>query len=334
MSGTVAFQRCRFTGGIRNHDQKAGGNGLSIGGMSEATVRQCESSGNAWHGIIVLAQARTELEENVCRDNGGCGILYAENAVGTAQRNHCQNNIYYGVGVQGKAQPILKNNVCRGNGRSGILYSSDAGGTARQNLCQGNGESGICVSNQAQPLLEGNICLSNQEFGIVFTDQAGGSARRNNCYGNKRGTIHVSASGYTTPTFEENRSVAPQPESILSYNLEQQPREAAFKTILAPLPPERSVFLAVFLGFFLGPFGMFYSTTIGATTMLAVGAAVGVLVVVFWQELLASVVLSLGIVCYIYPFVVFMYVVACAAWSGLAAAAYNNEARAYYASLQ
>ena len=42
------------------------------------------------------------------------------------------------------------------------------------------------------------------------------------------------------------------------------------------MPNRKSVILALFLTFFFGPFGMFYSTVVGALVMLVLYVALGI----------------------------------------------------------
>lgn len=55
------------------------------------------------------------------------------------------------------------------------------------------------------------------------------------------------------------------------------PRQPAPQPVLVDAAPRKSLLLAGLLTFFLGPFGMFYTTIAGALIMLVVAVVVGIL---------------------------------------------------------
>ena len=185
--GEIDFNLCRFTGGIRDEEEKLVGSGLLIRERTNGRVRECRMEGNGLHGVAVRDQAQPTLEGNTCTGNGENGIAYFGDAGGTAQGNECSDNGMHGISINEQAEPTLERNVCRENEQAGIRFSDSSGGVASQNDCSDNKLSGIIVRNNAHPALEGNNCKGNQEGGIIYFHNSGGVARENECSGNKWG---------------------------------------------------------------------------------------------------------------------------------------------------
>jgi parallel beta-helix repeat protein len=70
--------------------------------------------GNEFNGIVVAAQSRPLLEENVCQDNGEAGIAFSEEGGGVARGNECSGN-RVGIYLEGDAGPELVDNDCHDN---------------------------------------------------------------------------------------------------------------------------------------------------------------------------------------------------------------------------
>lgn len=306
-------------------------NGTGIGYSENAggIARKNLCQNNQSKGIEVSGEAVPFLEANICQDNKGSGIFYSKNARGTARENQCRSNLLTGIKVTGQARPLLERNTCQKNAEVGISFQNNATGAARQNLCQDNKNYGISAQEEAQPVLEANVCLYNGVRGIAFIGKAKGIARRNNCYSNGTNDIYVEVNA--RPLLEANTTVAPPANSLPTPDVTKGHQENAYKTTRDPLPPEKSVGLALFLGFSLGPFGMFYATLEGALTMLFVDFTAGVLVIMNWENLFKSVNLTNFAVLIPASFLIlYALFIAPAVWAGLAAAEYNNQQRARY----
>jgi parallel beta-helix repeat protein len=212
--GEMDFTLCRFTGGIRDEEEKEGGYGLRIRAKTAGRVQECKMDKNELHGVAIQGQAEVELERNVCSENTQAGIRFSGSSGGTARENECKGNGLSGIIVKDQALAYLDENMCSGNEQNGIAYFEGGGGTAQGNECSGNGMHGISVNDQAQPTLEGNVCRDNsmhgiavfnqaqptleenvckdnEEVGIRFADTSGGAARQNECSQNKLTGIAV-----------------------------------------------------------------------------------------------------------------------------------------------
>ena len=108
IDGEITFDRCRFTGGVKEHHGNQGGNGLHLSGAAKGQVMFCEMINNDWAGIYIGGQACPLLECNQCRENKRFGIIYCEHAAGKAQNNVCVDN-WRNLFVRDKAKPDIVN---------------------------------------------------------------------------------------------------------------------------------------------------------------------------------------------------------------------------------
>ncbi|MCB0211222.1 MAG: hypothetical protein KDJ52_17920 [Anaerolineae bacterium] len=66
MQGTVDFNNCSVSGGIRSKEEKVDGGGLIFRNNTTGSVKNCEAEENGWAGIAVVDEAQLTLEENNC----------------------------------------------------------------------------------------------------------------------------------------------------------------------------------------------------------------------------------------------------------------------------
>jgi parallel beta-helix repeat protein len=197
-NGEVDIAQSRFTGAIRNLDEKRGGMGLLLLGSTTGTIRDSRFEGNAFHGIDLYGQSQPTIQGNILSNNQGRGLVYREQTSGIARQNDCSSNHFQGILVWGQAQPALEANTCRDNGHAGILFTDSTAGSARDNECIGN-RFGILVEGAANPSLAGNKCYDNSDADTVlwyddFADPASGWWTGSGDWGEVRyqdGALHI-----------------------------------------------------------------------------------------------------------------------------------------------
>src|SRR5262249_21673772 len=140
------LSQCRFTGARGDGKGKfrdLRGIGLLLGPNTSGTVRDCQSNGNAAHGILVCGTADVRLEKTACSRNS-YGVLFASGATGAVERCVCQGNRLAGITVLDGASPILRDNQCQ---------KTESG-------------PGIDVRGNARVRLERNVCTENADAGV------------------------------------------------------------------------------------------------------------------------------------------------------------------------
>jgi eukaryotic-like serine/threonine-protein kinase len=200
-NGEVEFNRCRFTGGVRQTETRLGGSGLILQGHTTGIVHQCEIYGNNGHGIECSNWAKPVIRENQCSQNRLAGIIFSGEAEGEVGSNHCMQN-FTGILMSGNAHPSVEENICNSNRSSGITFAANSSGAARHNQCEQNQFHGISVIDQSDPILEHNKCSNNKRDGISFSGAANGTARYNTCLNN--GRFGLSVNEQASPMVREN----------------------------------------------------------------------------------------------------------------------------------
>ena len=189
-NGNFNFERCGFSGGIRNPEESATtGDGLWVRGNARGTINRSAFFQNGLHGLEVQGSARLTVESNTFERNKEDGLVFFDATTGTVRANTSRDNGLHGISVAENASVSLQANILEQNGEVGLRYSGSAGGTASLNVIRKNGLSGITVNDSASPSLTGNILRDNGSYGLYIAKNARPTLNANSIKNNAKGGI-------------------------------------------------------------------------------------------------------------------------------------------------
>ncbi|MCC6579502.1 MAG: right-handed parallel beta-helix repeat-containing protein, partial [Phycisphaeraceae bacterium] len=171
------------------------GDGISVQGGRDVTVRDCAIRGNLGHGVhLSLGAKRLTLRGNRALHNAGDG-LFAGERVRDSLVEACvlAGNAGCGIGGIEDQAMTLALNQCHDNGRHGIEIRGGSGHVATGNTCRDNGRAlradapaaGILLRDTARSLVHANQCISDatpacQRWGIREEDSCEGNVIEQN----------------------------------------------------------------------------------------------------------------------------------------------------------
>lgn len=199
-SGVIQFERCRFSGGIRNTGKQATtGDGLWVRGTTRGSVIQSEFADNGLHGLEMQGRANLSIQSSSFTKNAEDGFVFFDHTTGVARDNTSRENGLHGVSVAEQADPRLENNNLERNKEVGLRYSGTASGTASGNTARRNGLSGLAVNDSARPTLEKNVLAENGSYGLYIAKDARPTLSDNVMTGNKSGNTQDLRSARAAP---------------------------------------------------------------------------------------------------------------------------------------
>jgi serine/threonine-protein kinase len=199
-NGSFEFERCQFSGGIRNPEQDpTTGDGLWVRHKARGRVSQSVLSDNGLHGLELQGSANLTLQGNTFERNKENGLAFFDNTSGVARGNTSRKNGLHGISVAEQASPRLENNIFELNTEVGLRYSGTASGAATGNTVGQNGLSGIVINDSARPSLEGNRLVGNGSYGLYISENAHPNLGQNDLSGNKLGNLKDLRSGKAKP---------------------------------------------------------------------------------------------------------------------------------------
>lgn len=189
-NGSFSFERCGFSGGIRNPEKDATtGDGLWVRDNARGRITDSLFSGNGLHGLEIQGSASLTLDGNTFERNKEDGFVFFDDSTGMARNNTSRENGLHGVSVAERANPTLEGNVLENNKEVGLRYSGTASGTARLNIARNNGLSGLTVNDSARPTLTGNVLRENGSYGLYIARDARPILQKNITKNNKKGDL-------------------------------------------------------------------------------------------------------------------------------------------------
>ena len=117
------------------------------------------------HGLYFENSNKNLVENNICIDNGQCGIL-----LDTSNYNIIRNNVFsgnlYGIRISSSNDNLVENNSCAYNLKVGIRIFGSNNQTLSQNNCSYN-KYGIEIDSSYHCFIRTNIFDSNEQHGIL-----------------------------------------------------------------------------------------------------------------------------------------------------------------------
>lgn len=193
---------CRFSGAVRDLEQKMGGSGLVLRGASSGTISFSIFDDNMLDGLDVQDNGNFLVADSQFINNGQTGLIFWGDAIGEVRNCSSQNNGYHGFSTVDHANVLFENNLAFNNLESGFYVREDSIVTAKNNQSYYNGLHGFSIKNNASVILEENMVYDNTEAGIRITDFAFLEARRNNIGGN--GLSGIITLGDSAATLSDN----------------------------------------------------------------------------------------------------------------------------------
>jgi len=172
------------------------GNGISIYNSDNATVRDNTVSGNAWHGIHLIAGGFNEVTGNTANKNGIAGIFVFSGDNVTVTCNTANGNGLAGIGVSSDGNATVTGNTANENGGFGIGVWPDGNATVTGNTANENGGFGIEVLSVGDATVTGNTANGNGGFGIGVLSVGNATVTGNTANGNGVG-IYIAGFGGT-----------------------------------------------------------------------------------------------------------------------------------------
>ncbi len=198
--GWIQFERCRFSGGIRNTGKQATtGDGLWVRGSTRGSIHQSEFVNNGLHGLEIQGTANLSIEVSTFERNTEDGLVFFDHTTGVAQGNTSRKNGLHGISVAEQANPKLVGNILERNTEVGLRYSGTASGAASGNIARKNGLSGIVVNDSASPTLEQNVLSGNASYGLYIAADARPTLDKNDLSENALGNLKDLRSGKAKP---------------------------------------------------------------------------------------------------------------------------------------
>ncbi len=189
-NGHFNFERCGFSGGIRNPEESATtGDGLWVRGTTRGRVLHSAFVDNGLHGLEVQGSANLTVESNTFERNKEDGLVFFDDTTGTVRANTSRDNGLHGISVAENADVSLQANILEQNTEVGLRYSGSAGGTASLNVIRKNSLSGITLNDSARPTLTGNVLRDNGSYGLYIAKNARPTINANSIKGNAKGAI-------------------------------------------------------------------------------------------------------------------------------------------------
>lgn len=180
----LMVSNCRFSGAVRDLEQKTGGSGLVVRSASSGTIISSTFEDNMLHGVSLMGNANFLVSDSQFINSGQSGLLFSDDAIGEVRNCSSQYNGYHGFSTMERSNVLFENNLSFNNLENGFFAMDDSLMTARSNQSYYNGLHGFSIKDKASVILEDNMAYDNVEAGIRITDFAFLDAMRNDVSGN------------------------------------------------------------------------------------------------------------------------------------------------------
>ncbi len=167
-------------------------NGLEISGNSGGIVKSNLCRQNGGNGILVFGDSKdTLIKNNLCIENKSDGLFVRNSSHITEEGGKYNGNAGNGLSVLKSTSVSLNRNECFNNSGIGIYINDSSALTVEDNVCRQNIWQGVLVHVCKNISLLRNQCVGNFHSGIEFR-AASGAAENNICRFNHENGIMAS----------------------------------------------------------------------------------------------------------------------------------------------